>query len=274
MIKKMVITDFDGTLGQVNGAVSFNNYKCLEDLGRLNIIRAVATGRSLFSVYKVMSEDFPIDYLIFSSGAGIMDWKTKEIIYKQQIDKSSSNIIKKYLLSKGYSFMLHFAIPDNHCFFHYQGKDIVKDYFNRIEFYKEFSYKENDHIFYNSEFSQFLVIEPSYSKAEITIKKDLFDYNVIRTTSPFDHQSLWIEIFHKEVMKSLGCQRLSQLLGIDRENIMILGNDYNDLDMLEWGIHSYAVENAPKDIKDQFRVVSSADNDGFCEAVEDFLSRK
>ncbi len=78
----MVVTDLDGTLLQTRRKVSNADIDTLEKLQQRGIIRVVATGRSFYSVSSVLKSGFPIDYLIFSSGAGIILWPTKKIISK------------------------------------------------------------------------------------------------------------------------------------------------------------------------------------------------
>ena len=77
---KMVITDLDGTLANRDGKISKADLNTLEQLGEQNITRVIATGRSIYSAKKVLDENLPIDYLLFSSGAGILHWHRKEII--------------------------------------------------------------------------------------------------------------------------------------------------------------------------------------------------
>jgi HAD superfamily hydrolase (TIGR01484 family) len=85
---KIVFSDLDGTLLNNSHILSQVNRKTLMELKKRGIIRVVATGRSLFSAQKVMDLDFPIDYLIFSSGAGIMNWHNQESIYKEYMQKN------------------------------------------------------------------------------------------------------------------------------------------------------------------------------------------
>ena len=77
----MVVTDLDGTLLNDRRKVSREEYSTLLELGRREIPRVIATGRSLFSVSKVLPDDFPVDYLIFSSGAGCLEWKKRELLF-------------------------------------------------------------------------------------------------------------------------------------------------------------------------------------------------
>ncbi len=83
MKTKIIFIDLDGTLIGDNRKVSERNLNSLQRAGDLGITRVIATGRSLFSFRKSIPLDFPIDYLIFSSGAGVMDWKTQQLIYEE-----------------------------------------------------------------------------------------------------------------------------------------------------------------------------------------------
>ncbi len=78
---RMVITDLDGTLLQKDHTISQGDIGTLEKLGKLGVCRVAATGRNLYKVRQVLFENSPFDYVILSSGAGIMDWKTQKLIY-------------------------------------------------------------------------------------------------------------------------------------------------------------------------------------------------
>jgi hydroxymethylpyrimidine pyrophosphatase-like HAD family hydrolase len=99
------------------------------------------------------------------------------------------------------------------------------------------------------------------------VRGELPDYSVIRTTSPLDGKATWIEIFPTAVSKSRTAAWLAAELKIDIGKIVSVGNDYNDLDLLEWTAHSYVVDNAPVDLKNRFAGVASNNNGGVAEAA-------
>ncbi|HDJ32667.1 MAG TPA: HAD-IIB family hydrolase [Bacteroidetes bacterium] len=76
---------------------------------------------------------------------------------------------------------------------------------------------------------------------------------VIRSTSPISGEWFWMEFFHPRVSKGAAAAWLSDHLGIDRERTLALGNDYNDVEMLEWAGHAYIVEDAPEELKALYR---------------------
>ena len=77
---KAIITDLDGTILPQGENISPSTRHTLEQLGKEGIVRVIATGRTLFAARKFLPDDFPIDYLVFSSGAGIMRWEDKKIL--------------------------------------------------------------------------------------------------------------------------------------------------------------------------------------------------
>ncbi|MBW2583573.1 MAG: HAD hydrolase family protein [Deltaproteobacteria bacterium] len=54
--------------------------------------------------------------------------------------------------------------------------------------------------------------------------------------------------------------------------IVSVGNDYNDIDLLEWTPSSYVVNNAPSDLKNRFTCVASNNNGGVAEAARRWLA--
>ena len=279
------VTDFDGTLYSDNHTVSSVDLKTLEKLGSFKIKRIIATGRSYFSALKVIPAQFPIDYLIFSSGAGIMDWKNQKIIKSYSLNKIQIETTVKVLKENKYDFMIHKKIPDNHYFSYYKApaESSIKtgDFESRCAIYSDFCKELDDKTLAEiQEASQFVVVIPcdnlshaeTYEELKEKLKK-ADGLNIIRTTSPIDKKTLWIEIFPKDVSKALGIKTIADLLSEDYKNIAVVGNDFNDLDMLKWVKNSYVVDNAPAELKKEFITVKSNNENGFTDAVNHYLKK-
>ena len=103
------------------------------------------------------------------------------------------------------------------------------------------------------------------------VRRVLSGLSVIQTTSPLDHTSTWIEVFHPDVSKSGTVAWLAAKLDVDQIDTLAIGNDYNDQDLLEWAADSFVVENAPQDLKARFQTVASNNDGGVAEAIEQWL---
>jgi hydroxymethylpyrimidine pyrophosphatase-like HAD family hydrolase len=104
------------------------------------------------------------------------------------------------------------------------------------------------------------------------LRKAMPDFNIIQTTSPLDGCSTWIEIFPATVSKSLASAWLAAAFGLDADQTLSVGNDYNDVDLLEWAASSFVVSNAPPDLTGRFQTVASNDDCGVAEAISKWLA--
>ena len=272
----IIVTDLDGTLLNSNTEISGVNTETFQKLGNGGHIRIIATGRNYYSVKKCVPFDFPIDYLIFSSGAGLMNWETKEILQSYNLTASEVKQSFKILIEKRLDFAILYKVPDNHKFEYIQRNDHNTDFERRNSLYGEFAIKTEIERFKPRESCQLIAIDPGEDAVNNynEIKEKLANLKVIRSTSPLDGKTLWIEIYSSKVSKSKGIEYISAMLGYSKKDIMVVGNDYNDLDMLRWSDNSYVVSNSTPELKKEFRVVGSNDEHGFSMAVNDWLSSK
>jgi len=267
----MVVTDLDGTLLDTRAHLGDTNRRVLERLGEIGCLRVVATGRSLHSADGVLDAAFPIDYLVFSSGAGILDWRSRELLASHDMHGADAEHTLAVLLGRGLAFMVHHATPDNHHFFYHHGLDGDgnPDFRRRCERYRDFAEPLGARSDLDGmSVSQFLAIEAPGSPSQYDELADELDHlNVVLTTSPLDHRSRWIEIFPPAASKSLASQWLAHRHAVAHEDVIAVGNDYNDRDLLEWADHAFVVANAAAALKRRYRVVASNDEHGFAEAV-------
>ncbi|MCF8267185.1 MAG: Cof-type HAD-IIB family hydrolase [Ignavibacteriales bacterium] len=268
---KIVISDLDGTLLASHNKLSTENKASLEKLGRLDIKRVVATGRSYFSAMKVLPPDFPIDYLIFSSGAGIIDWKEKTLLRSYVMQKDQITESLKLIRRNRFDFMVHDPVPENHRFFYKKYSGHNPDFDRRVEAYRPFcsAFSQKN---VPDKASQFVVIMPaeefdvcSYFRANIS------DSSVIKTTSPLDNKSLWIEIFPGSVSKSQAAGYVCQINDLTKNDAVAIGNDTNDLDLLHWAGRAYAVNNAHSALAAHFPSMPSNDDHGFSHLIEKYF---
>ena len=202
MYKYILISDFDGTLCDSSCQISREIMEMLVSLGQKGIYRVIATGRSLYSAFQILPLEFPIDYLIFSSGAGLMNWKTKSIIFSASLAKEDTTFIANVLADHHIDFMIHHPVPENHFFDYFPFNPGNQDFLNRIHHYSSFALKSDINQYVFKEASQLLAVEPPGSDSYGELTQILNRFSVILATSPLDHQSKWIEIFPKHISKA------------------------------------------------------------------------
>ncbi len=268
---RMVVTDLDGTLLQKDQTISQRDKKTLEKLGKLGVCRVAATGRNLFKVRQVLSEKSPFDYVILSSGAGIMDWKSQKLIRAVSISSEEIGQIIRFLIDHHQNFKVSRELPDNHNFAWWQSYDCEE-----LKRYITHHVKFGEGIIVDPEkpfvASQILLFFPKTSDRFEYVKEQVLkkfpNLSIIRTTSPLNSDYTWMEIFPKGVSKARGIEEICGITGIKRENTLSIGNDYNDLEMLEYTRHSYVVNNAPEELKLKYLISLGHHENGFSHAVD------
>ena len=269
-----LFTDLDGTLLQSDRKASDRSLETLNTLGRKNIWRAVVTGRSLMSARTVLADTFPIDFLITSSGVGIFDFRDQALVESHSLSTGAVHRVTEYLIDRGFDFMVHAPVPENHTFEYWEQNEHNPDFLRRRQHNQEYCRPLNPGCPRNGRASQFLVVCPGEAdpwRTHDALSNALKGLSVIRTTSPLDHQSTWFEIFPGQVSKARSAARLCERLGVDAGRSAAVGNDYNDSDMLAWCGFPFVVQNAPEPLRERFPVVPDHNADGFSEAVQRWL---
>jgi HAD superfamily hydrolase (TIGR01484 family) len=270
----LFVCDFDGTLLRSDRSFSDSDLNALIRLGELGIIRAIATGRSIYSINTVSISNLPVDFILFSSGAGISRHPDGRIIRKVSMEPHEVSLAIKILQANNLDFMVHHPIPDNHIFSYFESTSDNPDFITRIELYHQFAKPLETATDGFGNATQLLAILPPADNRPVIamLKNALPGFNIIQTTSPLDGQSTWIEIFPTTVSKSLTAAWLSAAYGLKADRALSVGNDYNDLDLLEWAGCSFVVDNAPHDLKSRFPVVASNNECGVAEAINRWLA--
>ncbi len=271
--KGLFVCDFDGTLLRSDRSFSDADLKALNQLDALGIVRVIATGRSIYSLNTVSISDLPVDFIIFSSGAGVVRHPGGQIIRKVSLEAHEVNQAIATLQADGLDFMVQRPIPDNHVFGYFESTPANEDFKRRIALYSQFAFPLDELSDGFGPATQLIaILPPGRGRPDLDeISKKLPDFNIIQTTSPLDGKSIWFEVFPNNVSKSQAVAWLSAEFGLDSAQTLSIGNDYNDLDLLEWTANSFVVENAPDDIKDRFPVVASHNDSGVAEAIERWL---
>lgn len=281
--KGLFVTDLDGTLLNGHRQISSEDLDSLRRLRRDGYLVAIATGRSNYSFEKLLltseclkgQEPLPLDYVVFSTGAGIMDFPGQNVLKSFSLTSADVLHIVEHLTLSGLDHMVHQPVPDTRFFlYNYFGSN-NPDFHNRLSMYSDFAKALSPEAIATCDgATEVLCIVPGESGHQVAeeLAEFFYQYSVIKATSPLDHKSIWVEVFSPEVSKSQAVSWLADHLSISRENICAVGNDYNDEDLLRWAGRGYAVGNSAKALKLEFQTVASNEQNGVSEAVALWLA--
>jgi len=226
------ISDLDGTLLR-GGRISAGDIAALQGLRRHRILRVIATGRSLYSARSCLGKDFPVDYLILSTGNQIVDWPSGEVVRCASLPAEETRNICRFLRGLDLNFMVHENFPHNHRFAFHRGRGGVADFDRRVSLYADHAREMTDCHDGHAASQIVVIVDSDDATMHDRIVGELGNNSVIRATSPLDDRSVWIEIFAANVSKASGIEHLVQRHGLHGLPSAAIGNDHNDRDMLD-----------------------------------------
>lgn len=250
---KMIVTDLDGTLLKDDKTVSKYTIEVIEKLRVEGHKFVIATARPLRAVKKFLKE-LEIDAGIYHNGALIYESGNK--IDAFQIN-NAKEIIDKIL--RVYS-NTSIAVESN---------DLLYSNFDAESLWPGTSY-----ILTESNFSE---IEDKKADKIIVEVSSLSGMEKYKRFLPED---LYIQlsenkigmIMKKAATKSNGIQLLACDYNIKMENIIAFGDDYNDIDMLEFCGVGVCVNNGIEDVKKISNdICDTNENDGVAKWIENHI---
>ena len=264
----ILFTDIDGTLLNDQNLISNKNLSALHKLKKT--IKVAITGRNLLSATRVLPVKAPFDYLIFSNGAGIINWKTKNLIYDKNLPEYVTPQLIELLKKYGITFTVHRQIPDSHFYQYHIGSYIPEDFEARNRLYKPFVSPLAETAY--SPASAIICMLTKNPEHFLKTKNLLTPFSnlisITRTTSPINHQNIWLEIYDRQVNKGKAAQKLCNFLGISYDETVAIGNDFNDLKLLEFVQYPFVVDNAPGELKQRFLTTVHHNCDAIAEVIE------
>ncbi len=272
---KLVATDLDGTFLKNDKSISKENIDTLHSLGEKGILRVIATGRNLKKTMEVISPEIPFDYIVFSSGAGVYDTKHDKLLYHQNLNKEVVQQLADFLIENDLNFHLFKPVPENYNCWYHRGSILCSEFESYFQYLRSHTEPLPTNQLINSEACQFLVVFPNNLERFLSLKNNIEnqfqEVKVVRTSSPLETGYIWMEIFHQSVSKGNGVKFVCDTLKIEHEYTLGIGNDFNDLDLLEFTNYSYIVENGPAEMKDRFLSAKSNEENAFARAIEKYL---
>jgi hydroxymethylpyrimidine pyrophosphatase-like HAD family hydrolase len=254
---QIIFIDFDGTIKPAGGQVSRADIEATRKLKALRLVRVVATGRGLYSFQRDYPEYFELDYLLFSSGLGLCPWKDGPgalQISEKFTSEDGQRVLEACLKLKRGFFAFE---PPPRCHFHlYQypdGYPPTKGFLTRIRSYVQFCTTFQADLELGPR-SEFLIAAPTSQAQEVQSQFEELcpGLSILRSSSPYGDDSVWLEIFPPGINKGLTAKYLADSLVLSPQQALAIGNDFNDFELLSWAGLGLVTKNAPNELKKLF----------------------
>lgn len=280
---KLVASDLDGTIIDKNNYIYENNFKAITDLNNKNMDFVICTGKT-YPITKKICSQIHASYGIFGNGNQIIDLKTGKEIYKNLLPKETVlNCIK---IAKKHNLHVHIytnteVISEELLYLDLRNYRLQTK--TKPEFFIEFKIVDNikDYVDTNnldvcklvisSDTSTKLVkcdIEQSLNVSVTTISKfGAYKDNII------DKEYEYLDITPINVNKDTALKILGNYLNITSSEMLTIGDNLNDFDMIKNAGVGVAVANAYDELKQiaNYTTINPVEKGGFAEAIYKFI---
>lgn len=282
----LLALDLDGTLLNSRGTISEGNRSAI-DQARANGVRvALVTGRRFRDARPIALElglDVP---LIAHNGALTKHAETLETVAALPLPLAAA----RTALSVGKAAGADALLSDDHdglgvlVYDHLRGDNRAvqayiawakrihgnegKDAVRQVESLEEYLDHDPVHLAFSGGCDEMLALE------SLLLKELESEVRIFFTTYPKRDFAL-VDVVHPRASKGVGIAAAAAELGISRDEVMAIGDNLNDLEMLHYAGTGVVMENAEPslhEIEGLFST-SSNDEDGVARAIERFIVR-
>jgi len=282
---KLLALDLDGTLLNSKGKISEQNTKAIRLAEETGVLVTIATGRRFRDARPVALEAEFNAPLITHNGALLKFAESLETVEFSLINAETSLEILRVgrefggdaLVStnphtKGtllYDTLSESNIPLqkyiawSKTFHGTEAEEAVHHVPNLVEVLPE---SEVIHISFSGNCA-------SMYEIETILKSELQDtVNIMATIYPHLDFTL-LDILPPDASKGIGVEKLAAINGLSAENVMVCGDNFNDLEMLEFAGTPIVMGNASPELleREEFYTTLSNDENGVALAIEKFI---
>lgn len=263
MAIKLIACDLDGTLLNYDGQISDRTKEIIKKAQEKGTKFCIATGRMFRSACqfaKILDIKCPV---ISYNGALIKDFVTDEILYSLPLDISIAQKVLLYCKKNNWYVQKY---EDDFLYV-----ESMTGYAQRYAQKVSVPVKAQGDAFY--ELKQppnklMLVVDETKQQDILRELRVFFGEDIFITTS----NNRFIEIINPGVNKGTALAYLCRSLNIEKDQVMALGDSFNDIEMLEYAGLAVAMGNAAPELKAVSNFISLDNhNDGVAAAIEEHV---
>ena len=267
---KLIAIDVDGTLLNSKHELTHLNKEWIKIASDKGIIIVLASGRpvsGLVNVFKQLEIDSSKHYLLGFNGAVIERASDYSVMFERTLDIDLAKSILKHLRQFPLTTILS------------RKNDIIVEDENGYNVQGEANMNNMNLVVVES-LLDYLDYQPN--KILISGESALIDQYKEAIQAPFlgmvdfvKSAPFYFEIIVKDTNKGSSVEYLAQSLGIKQSEVMTIGDNYNDLSMIEYAGLGVAMGQADDYIKSRAQFISlSNEEDGVAFAIKNVIEKQ
>ena len=260
---RLIAADIDGTLLDSDGRITGPVKEAIKMVVKKGIVFTISTGRPIQGV-KFIVEQLDIDIpLITHNGAAVLKGKSGEILYQQTMTPSSVKNIYQLGMEKN-TMVIIWA----------NNKLYVSEVNHKTRGYSGISGVEPLPVDNICRIIQEGVTKMIWYDDIETIDrlKEELEHYIAPDTNYHTSRPYFLEFVHSKASKAIAMDKLGQHYSISSDEMIAVGDGYNDLSMIEYAGLGVAMGNAPEGIKEKADYVTlTNDEDGLAHVIYKFI---
>lgn len=285
---KLIASDLDGTLLNEYGQVSEKNKEMIQRAIDNGIRFVVATGRSWEAASKPLQQAGITSPIISLNGATIYD-EDKKLKYETPLERETARRVlsvakeadmylefftNKGIFSESREYFLKVLVDIMQSANPELTEEEIRE-FAHLRFQMEPVTFIDDyyHIFELEEIVIYKVLGFSLNEEDLAeVRTKLEMESSLEITSSGNTN---LEFNHPDAQKGIALEHLAEQYGISMEQVISIGDNWNDVSMLKNAGKSFAMDNASSEIKEiADEVTKSNIEDGVAVVIENLLKNK
>ncbi|WP_432560082.1 HAD family hydrolase [Granulicoccus sp. GXG6511] len=245
---RLVALDIDGTLVDHAGVMPDAVYDAVQRVLAAGSHVVLSTGRSWHATKPIFDMlDLPPGHAVSSNGAVVVTYPPSEVIREVTFDPTD-------VLDKVAQFAPNALVATEEVGVGYR----VSDLFPEGDLHGQITKATPDEL-RSKPVTRVVVRDPNSSVPDfLALAQQLGLHGV----SYFIGYTAWLDIAPEGVHKATGLGEVCARLGVDREDVLALGDGRNDIEMLRWAGRGVAIGDAPDEVKRAADAVTSNFADG------------
>lgn len=261
---KLIALDLDGTLIGKDGNISPQTKKNIEAVKQRGVKIILVSGREPYSVSLYAKELGLDDLIIALNGAIVTNREVNKILFRIDIDAEITKDVIRKCREKN---IFNILFIGNELFAERDDK--------HLELFTEYSHAPVKVVrklskFYNGQ-SVGKILSISDYDTLTSLKNNLKKLYVKKINLDFS-KPFFLEIYSYKTSKGIMLKKVADYYGIDRKEIIVIGDGENDISMIKYAGMGVAMGNALECVKKNANFVTfSNSDDGVSYAIEKFL---
>lgn len=272
---QLIVIDIDGTLLDSKGSISTENKLAIKKAKDKGVQVILCTGRPIRSAHYLLAELDLLskeDLIITSNGGLIQRAKTGEILHEVTFEREENRRI--YELSQKLNMPVAFI--DLEYVYEPEYRDGIESIYTGGRAKKKNGLKfvdiEMDNLPEVFEIHQAIMSRP---EEELDAVIPLIPTHYYKRYNIYKSLPTILEFLPKQVDKGSSMLRVAKMIGLERDQVMGIGDQENDLSLVQEAGLGIAMGNAIKQVKEAADYITKSNNHhGVAHAIQKFILKE